>query len=74
MKRNTNLPDMSKVENQIGCGWCYCENHCPIHDSKINKAKLGCPVFEHYLQVTGHPILSMETRNELKEFDKKINA
>lgn len=41
-------PDYSKVENQIGCGYCFHEKNCNIRDPKINKAKAGCKLFVHY--------------------------
>jgi hypothetical protein len=40
--------DMSKKENQIGCGYCKRESLCTKHNPKVNKAKLGCKEFKHY--------------------------
>lgn len=42
------IKDYSKKENQIGCGYCAIEKQCKIHDSKVNKALLGCKDFKHY--------------------------
>ena len=41
--------DHSKIENQIGCGYCEHEVTCKDHDPKVNKAKLGCKKWNHYL-------------------------
>ena len=32
----------------IGCGYCAHEKTCSKHDSKINRAKLGCETYKHY--------------------------
>jgi hypothetical protein len=40
--------DYSKIENQIGCGYCTLEKTCKIRDPKVNKAKLGCEFFIHF--------------------------
>lgn len=40
--------DYSKIENQIGCGYCKYESICKIRNPKINSAKLGCIKFEHF--------------------------
>lgn len=45
-----NLPDYSKIENQVGCGYCKLEKLCPKHDAKTNFAKLGCEFFIHFLK------------------------
>jgi choline dehydrogenase-like flavoprotein len=42
------IPDYSKTENQIGCGYCAYELTCKERDPKINKAKAGCKKFIHY--------------------------
>lgn len=39
------------IPQQIGCGYCHKENTCLIRDRNINKAKLGCPEFKHFLEV-----------------------
>jgi len=39
-----------KQSDQIGCGYCNKEKTCKIRDPKINKAKLGCEEFKHYLK------------------------
>ena len=49
-----NKNDYSKIENQIGCGWCSHEKTCTDRDPKINKAKQGCLRFNHYTNQT-HP-------------------
>jgi hypothetical protein len=38
------------TNNQIGCGYCKEEKICKIRDPKVNKAKLGCKDFKHYLK------------------------
>jgi len=38
-------------ENQVGCGYCANEKTCAIRDSKVNKAKLGCPDWNHFSNV-----------------------
>lgn len=40
--------DYSKIDNQIGCGYCEFEKECKDRDPKVNKAKLGCKKFKHY--------------------------
>uniref|UniRef100_A0A6M3M5C3 Uncharacterized protein n=1 Tax=viral metagenome TaxID=1070528 RepID=A0A6M3M5C3_9ZZZZ len=42
--------DYSRFENQVGCGYCKNEENCNIHDPTINKAKLGCKDWKHYLE------------------------
>ena len=41
--------DYSKKEKQLGCGYCVNEKNCTERDPKINKAKLGCKKYLHYL-------------------------
>jgi hypothetical protein len=48
MNEKFKIIDYSKIENQIGCGWCGFEKTCKDRDPKINKAKLGCKKFIHY--------------------------
>lgn len=43
-----NEPDLSRKENQIGCGYCDKETTCLVRDPRINKAKLGCVDFVHH--------------------------
>ncbi|MFH6944657.1 hypothetical protein [Flavobacterium sp. FlaQc-50] len=38
----------SKIENQIGCGYCDKEKKCPKRDPTINKAKQGCEDWKHW--------------------------
>lgn len=45
--------DLSKIENQIGCGYCVHEKTCIIRDPKINKAKLGCKDWSHWQSQNG---------------------
>lgn len=40
--------DYSKVENQIGCGYCDKEKLCNMRTSTENKAKNGCEYFVHF--------------------------
>lgn len=40
--------DYSKVENQIGCGYCTFEKTCIEKEPLINKAKLGCVNYKHW--------------------------
>lgn len=38
-----------KNNEQIGCGYCIHELVCKDWNPKINKAKLRCKKFKHYL-------------------------
>lgn len=49
---NNNHNDYSKIENQIGCGYCQHELTCKDKDPKLNKAKLGCQNFIHWTKET----------------------
>jgi hypothetical protein len=40
--------DNSKIENQIGCGYCCHEHSCKIKTRDTNKALSGCPGFKHH--------------------------
>ena len=43
--------DMSKKENQVGCGYCAKEMECPVKRElpKVNYPRLGwCKRFVHY--------------------------
>ena len=40
-----NREELHKV-NHIGCGYCIHEKKCPLHNPKINKARLGCLDYE----------------------------
>jgi len=44
------VKDYSRIENQVGCGYCKNEGNCNIQDPTINKAKLGCKDWKHYLK------------------------
>ena len=44
--------DFSLIGNQVGCGYCANEKKCIIRDANINKAKLGCKYFVHFLNLT----------------------
>ena len=36
------------MDNQIGCGYCKHELTCKIRDPRVNKAKQGCPDWQHF--------------------------
>jgi len=35
---------------QVGCGYCKHEIGCPDRDPKVNKAKAGCPRWQHWME------------------------
>jgi hypothetical protein len=39
---------VSKIEGQLGCGYCKLEKTCGKHNPKINKAKLGCTEYKPF--------------------------
>lgn len=73
MRRLVNKIDKVLIKNQIGCGYCSFEKICPIKTSDKNRAKLGCPIFEHHTKATGILSLSIGTQNQLREFNDELN-
>jgi hypothetical protein len=48
----------AEIKEPVGCGYCIHETPrtCPIHDSKVNYAKLGCPAFLHWSTPLGERV------------------
>lgn len=58
----------------IGCGYCFYEKECHIHDPKINKAKCGCPGFRHFDDAPISTISFDKKKAVISDFNIKLNA
>ena len=64
--------DYNDINNQIGCGYCKEEKICKIRDPKVNKAKLGCKDFKHYLEEL-EDLLVFNSEEEKIELQEELN-